>query len=138
METKTVTISRIKDTPRVSKNTGKPFTSRGLLTVEYGERWLSGFAGKENAHWKEGDKVEIVIEEKDSYLNFSVPKKERDNSFTVGAAELKNILTFSIIPLIRETNQIIRRIAQEKGVDIKDIVGMEYPPLNESNDAHGL
>lgn len=72
-----VTITKIKDTPRTSKTSGKPYTSRGILTNEYGGRWLSGFAGKENESWKEGDTVDITIEEKGEYLNFTVPKAEK-------------------------------------------------------------
>lgn len=69
-----VTITRIADKEKISARTNKPFTSRGIQCNEYGERWLSGFAGKDNAHWKVGDTVEIDIVEKGEYLNFSVPK----------------------------------------------------------------
>jgi hypothetical protein len=69
-----VTITALKDTERTSQRTGKPFTSRGIRVNEYGERWLSGFAGKDNASWTVGDTVEIDVEEKGEYLNFTVPK----------------------------------------------------------------
>ena len=76
----TVTITSITRTPRVSAKTGKPYTSLSLKVQEYGDRFLSGFANKDNAMWKEGDKVEIEIKkvEKDGkeYLNFETPKKE--------------------------------------------------------------
>lgn len=72
-----ITLTAIKDTERTSQRTGKPFTSRGIRCNEYGEKWLSGFAGKENASWKVGDTVEVTVEQKGEYLNFSVPKSER-------------------------------------------------------------
>jgi len=84
-----VTITKIKDTQRTSARTGKPFTSRGILTNEYGEKWLSGFAGKENAHWKEGDTVEVNVEQKGEYLNFTVPKVEKAPAGDLNRLEVK-------------------------------------------------
>jgi len=73
-----VTINKITRNERTSAKTGKPFTSLGLKTTEYGDQWLSGFGNKDNAGWKEGDQVEIEIKkvEKDgrTYLNFDTPK----------------------------------------------------------------
>ena len=69
-----ITITALKDTERTSQRTGKPFTSRGIKCNEYGEKWLSGFAGKENADWRVGDTVEVEVETKGEYLNFTTPK----------------------------------------------------------------
>lgn len=69
-----VTITALKDTERTSQRTGKPFTSRGIKCNEYGDKWLSGFAGKDNESWKVGDTVEIEVETKGEYLNFKTPK----------------------------------------------------------------
>lgn len=86
-----VTLTALKDTERTSQRTGKPFTSRGIRTNEHGERWLSGFAGKENEGWKVGDTVEINVEEKGEYLNFSVPKSTAPRG-GVSSVEYQTIL----------------------------------------------
>lgn len=79
-----ITITKIFTKEAVSK-TGKPYTSMSIKANEYGEKWISGFKGKENANWKEGDKVEVIIDKKQGtdkngnpteYLNYSVPKAE--------------------------------------------------------------
>lgn len=138
--TKTVTITKMNKTPRTSKRTGKAFTSLGLLTQEYGERWLSGFAGKENEHWKEGDKVEIIVEEKGEYLNFSLPKHADRGPAASNAAtaELKNMLTFKVIPMLQQIDSIVKAIAEQKGVNLTGIVKAGYPEMTESNDGSGI
>ncbi len=102
-ELKTVKITKISRKERVSKRTGKPFTSLGILTEEYGERWLSGFDGKETERWVVGNTVDIEVEDTGEYLNFSVPRKDSSPAASNGAtAELKNMLTFKIVPLVEE------------------------------------
>ena len=49
-------------TPLIGKN-GKPYTRMSIRCQEYGDRWLSGFSNKGNAHWKQGDQVEIEVKE---------------------------------------------------------------------------
>lgn len=101
MEQKQVTITAITRKQRTSRS-GKPFISLGLKTQEYGEQWLSGFAGKENAHWKEGDVVEVIIEKKGEYLNFSLPtrtiEKKSENS---ELARLINMMELSVLPSLK-------------------------------------
>jgi len=60
-------------TPLVSAK-GKPYTSVRIKTEEYGDQYLSGFGGVGNANWKVGDTVEVEVEKKGEYLNFSLPK----------------------------------------------------------------
>lgn len=62
-------------TPLVGK-TGKPYTSLRIKCNEYGDKYLSGFDGAATQGWKEGDVVEVEVEQKGEYLNFSVPRKE--------------------------------------------------------------
>lgn len=69
-----LTLTRLKRTQRTSSKTGRPFTSLGIQCKEYGEKWLSGFDGKETQDWTEGSIVEVEIEKKGDYVNFSVPK----------------------------------------------------------------
>ena len=53
----------------IGKN-GRPYTRVGIKTMQYGEKWLSGFENRQNANWKEGDSVEVIVEQKGEYLNF--------------------------------------------------------------------
>lgn len=59
--------------PYISKNTGKPFTICRIWTVEHGEKSLGGFDSYATDKLKEGDEVEIIIEESGQYLNFKMP-----------------------------------------------------------------
>lgn len=60
--------------PLVTK-TGKPYTSIRIKVASRGDTFISGFGNAENALWKPGDEVDIVIEQKGEYLNFTQPKK---------------------------------------------------------------
>lgn len=71
-----VTITQITRTPRVSKKTGKPFVSVSIKTQEHGDKYLSGFASLDNADWEVGDTVEVQIEQKGEYLNFTTKEKK--------------------------------------------------------------
>ena len=44
-----------------------------IKTVEHGEeKWISSFKTQGTENWKEGDVVEINVEERNGYLNFSL------------------------------------------------------------------
>lgn len=64
--------------PLINKN-GKPYTRVSIKVAEHGDTFLSGFGDPVNESWKEGDDVEIIVDEVESngkkYLNFSMPKK---------------------------------------------------------------
>lgn len=55
---------------------GEQETKKGLLpkigikTTTHGDKWLSSFQVRGTEAWKEGDEVDIEIEEKGQYLNF--------------------------------------------------------------------
>lgn len=83
---KITNISR-KDTDKegnklFGKN-GRPYTRLGIKTVEYGSKWLSGFGRQDNESWKEGDTVEVEVEEKGEYLNFKMPERQKTEGFTI-------------------------------------------------------
>lgn len=86
-----VKIKTISRKERTSTRTGKPFISLGIKTEEHGDKWLSGFGSKDNEYWKEGDEVEIIIEQKGEYLNFTTPKKE--DKMNEGVEKILNKLT---------------------------------------------
>src|SRR3990167_9738496 len=71
-----ITITKIyrsktkKDgTPLVSKD-GRPYERVGIQCREYGAKWLSGFSSPWNSDWKEGDAVEVEVEQSGDFLNF--------------------------------------------------------------------
>ena len=93
-----VTITNISRKERTSQRTGKPFISLGLQTVEHGAKWMSGFDGPSTKDWKIGDTVEVIVEQKGDYLNFSVPKvgdklEEVVNRITAVQMDVKEILS---------------------------------------------
>lgn len=60
-------------------SSGKPFTSVG---IKVDGKWMSGFGGKWNQYWKQGDTVEVEVVKKGEYLNFECPehlKPKRSN-----------------------------------------------------------
>lgn len=64
-----------KEGNKLMGKNGKPYTRMSIQTEEHGDRWISGFQNASNKEWKEGDTVELVVEEKGEYLNFKVPNK---------------------------------------------------------------
>lgn len=50
---------------------GRNFERVAIKTQEYGDRYISGFGGDWNENWKIGDIIDIKIEQKGEYLNFS-------------------------------------------------------------------
>lgn len=91
-----VKITKIFTKQETSRSTGKPYTRYGFKCNEYGDVWVSGFGSKENANWKEGDVVEVIIEKKPNpkggeFINFSLPKAA--NIAAEGLNEVLNKLT---------------------------------------------
>lgn len=126
-----VTITAISRKDRVARS-GKPYVSLGLKTQEHGDKWLSGFDGPQTKNWKVGDKVEIEIEQKGDYLNFSVPKGERGPAASSGAtAELKNILMLKVVPMLEAIHKeqviIQGRIDHALGTDKEEDIMPHFP-----------
>lgn len=101
-----VTITKIFTKDEISPRTNKPYTKMSIKTTEYGDRWISGFKNKGNAHWKEGDSVEIILEKKASngkeYLNYSLPNVNKEN-----LGQLAEIL------------RVVTMIAEKQGIDTR-------------------
>ena len=79
-----ITIEKVF-TSSASKE-GKPFLDRftqqpqikvSLLTKEYGKTYLSNFVktGDPSLAWKQGDVVDVLVEEKNGYTNWRHPKQ---------------------------------------------------------------
>lgn len=67
-----ITIKAISRKPKETQYGIK--TSVGIKSSEYGDRWLNGWADEINQNWKNGDQVEVSIEENNGYLNFKAIK----------------------------------------------------------------
>lgn len=122
-----VTITKIFDKERTSK-AGKPFTSRAIKTNEHGEKWLSGFKGKENEGWREGDTVEIEITQNGEYLNYAVPKGSFQKGGTSGDV---NRVEMKLDALRAEITTIGAILTDIKGVLGGLIKEKDYPEPSE-------
>ena len=90
---------------------GKPYTKCNIKCTEYGDKYLSGFDNKETQTWKIGDTVDIIIEQKGEYLNFSLPKKE-----TGGLTEMDREMFMRMEKKIDSINwHIIEFLRAQKG-----------------------
>ena len=106
----TVTLTGVIRKEKTSTRTGKPFTSLGIKTVEYGEKWLSGFGNANNASWKEGAKVEIIVEGKERVpFNFSVPESAQPDKFSTSNAEIKNLINLKVLPKLYRIEALLSK-----------------------------
>src|SRR3990167_5854721 len=115
-----ITITAISRKERTSK-AGRPFTSVGLKTIEYGDRWVSGFGNARNKDWKKGDKIEVEVEDTGQYLNFTMPEQEESTDSGPAAnnaatAELKNILALKVIPQLEQIHKDLLAIDERMSV----------------------
>jgi hypothetical protein len=74
--TKIYTTDKDKQGNALISKQGKPYTRMSIKCQEYGDKWVSGFKNSVSGLWKEGDEVEINVEQKGEYLNFDTPKKD--------------------------------------------------------------
>jgi len=101
--------------PYMSK-AGKPYTKCNVKATEYGDKYISGFGNKTTQGWKVGDVVEVEIEQRGEYLNFSLPKAQ------VGMSEVDRETLMRIERLAYNTNVHVMRIY--KHLEIPDPVPM--------------
>lgn len=55
---------------------GRLYTRVTIKTEEHGDKMISGFENEITKSWNIGDEVDIKVEQKGEYLNFSTPKKD--------------------------------------------------------------
>ena|SRR3990167_6470447 len=55
---------------------GRPYTRLLIRAKEYGDKPISGFDSIQTQGWREGDTVEVEVEQKGEYLNFKLPNKQ--------------------------------------------------------------
>jgi len=115
-----VTLTTISRKDKTS-SAGKPYVSLGIKTQEHGGRWLSGFGRKDNKDWKAGDKVEIIVEEKGQYLNFSMPDNKLPAGYQLANNEIQKELTL-IKDMLGRIISILQPIKKDN-----------YPVMDETN-----
>lgn len=77
----TYTITKIyrsfndKEGKELKTKDGRPYERVAIKTIEMGDKYISGFGNPDNTNWKVGDTVELLVEQKGEYLNFSKPKE---------------------------------------------------------------
>ena len=111
-----VTLTRVarfttkKDGSPLITSKGRPYESVRIQTQEHGERWVSGFGNPLNKDWKAGDKLDLLIEEKNGYLNFSSPTQVKNAPNDAIVARLENFITFKLEPLTVKLQAAIDRL----------------------------
>lgn len=76
--TKVFRTDKDKQGNPLKSSKGVPYTRLNVKSQEHGDKYISGFGNKENANWKEGDTVEVIIKQNGEYLNFEMPKATGD------------------------------------------------------------
>lgn len=104
---------------------GRPYTRINIQTKEYGDKWMSGFQGKENESWKEGDIVEIIKKQNGEYLNFDTPKKddkvvEMLSELLTKVGRLNANIEYLKDKLIPQEKQDTSAVDPESGIDLND------------------
>lgn len=84
-------ITYVNRSAKTSK-AGKPYTSLSLKVESRGDKFINGFGNKSNEAWKIGDTVDILIEEKGQYLNFTEADSKQGVEKTANA-KIEEILT---------------------------------------------
>lgn len=102
-----------KDGTALMTSKGRPYTSVRIKTQEHGDVMISGFGNSENALWKVGDTVDITVSQKGEYWNFEMPKRDSNtpgDKFGASAAEIKNLITLKLEPLMERNNAGIQKL----------------------------
>jgi len=98
---------------------GQPFTLISLQVEELPGEWMSGFANDLNAEWKNGDKIDIAITEKQVgnklYKNF---KNLAQKSSRLDALEA-NVKKLMLAVFTKQSNKSIEEIGDE--IDVENI-----------------
>ena len=114
--TKTHKAEANKDGQPYLDRNGRPQTRVSFQTKEQGNKWISGFsyAGGAPLSWKEGDTVEVDLEQKGDFLNFRLPRADSQ-----------------ILELLKRMDEKIDRlISQRVGAD-PEVGGHVSDPLTD-------
>ena len=99
-----------KDGSPLITSKGRPYTSVRIKTQEHGDLMISGFGNQDNAQWKAGDKVDITVEQKGEYLNFSMPTQVKNAPSDAIVARLENFITMKMEPMMTRMEAALDRL----------------------------
>lgn len=105
---------------------GRPYTRMSVKVAEYGDKWVSGFENKQNRDWKEGQVVEMIIEQNGEYLNFSLPKD-------AGTSQLNDKLEL-VLTKLAKIELMVSLLGDKKKSDEINVptpAGVHYPTMAE-------
>ena len=105
-----LTIKKIFKSTKKKDGTPYPYPRCSIITQERGEVWISGKWDDTTDKWKEGDIVDIQVEQKGNFLNFYIPETpsekrirelearvlKLENGFETRFAQLKGDLVFEM------------------------------------------
>lgn len=111
-----------KDGKLLMTRDGRPYVRLVIGTKEY-EKTLSGFDGPATKDWKEGETVEVEVEQKGDYLNFKVPKSGQNNG------EVMKLLQ-EITSRVFKTQMLIEELVADKRKN-EAPTGIDYPESDE-------
>ena len=120
------TITRISRANKVSK-AGKAYEGVGIQVAEFGLEWINGFGNKDNASWKEGDKVKMIIKD-EVYMGKTSKKFEVAKPQAMDNEMLEKIYGNQL--LILEENKQLRSYLVAKLGPLEDPNAPEYPENN--------
>lgn len=111
--------------PYVAQKTGKPYTKCNIKCAEYGDKYLSGFGNALTKTWNVGDTVEIEIEQKGEYLNFSVLKKQEgglsdlDREFLIRIEKKVDAINWYVVEMAKamKTGSPVYPTPEVEGID---------------------
>lgn len=69
--TKVYRTNKDKQGNKLKTKDGREYERISIKTQEHGDKWLSGFGAPWNDSWNEGDIVNVNVETRGEYLNFS-------------------------------------------------------------------
>ena len=106
MKVKLTSVQRYttdKDNQPLKTKDGRPYTRITIRCAEYGDKFLSGFDNFQSQNWKQGDTVDIEVEQKGEYLNFKIPNKfeKLENEITSLKLRITN-LEKKVLPPVKE------------------------------------
>lgn len=101
-----------------------------IKTQEYGDKWLSGFGNNSNVMWREGDKINIEVEEikkgDNIYLNFkTLDKLDLLEKEIATLTERITVIETTWVDVLDSNNPILDKKTENKPMSVDDIPTIE-------------
>lgn len=93
---------------------GRPYTRLVIKTAD--GKSLSGFDSIQTQNWREGDEVEVEVEQKGEYLNFKLPNKQ--DGISRGLEVIQNQLT-KILMLLQDVHKNTQPAGKYEDPDVQ-------------------